>query len=84
MEMKIFSILTNFDTVNSTLNAHRYLINELSKYFDKIYIVNIKKLLFRFGGIGALDKEKDKKWNLKFIELSKNIEFVKISNGNEF
>jgi len=70
---KKICFVTDFNSIDSTLNTHKYLINKLISSFSKVYFINSKYF-------EIFSENKD----YKIKNNNKNIHFLKIKNKNEF
>ncbi|OUU35154.1 MAG: hypothetical protein CBC16_11040 [Verrucomicrobia bacterium TMED56] len=68
---KNICFVTDFDSIEATLNTHRYLLEKLSNKFDNVYLLDSNR--FKFF------KSKKKK-NFKYLIKKKNIKEIKINN----
>jgi len=73
IKKKKICFVTDYNSIDSTLNTHKYLINKLINNFSKVYFINSK-----YFDIFSENKDYRIKNN------NKNIHFLKIKNKKEF
>jgi len=72
---KKICFVTDFNSIDSTLNTHKYLINKLINNFSKVYFINSKQ--FDIFPENKDYRIKNNNKNIHLLKIKNKIELVK-------